>query len=383
MTPHVHEGAHRPRTPALDGLRGYAALAVAFYHGILHFDTTLIDRVLYQPIALVPMAELPIKILLIIFNGELSVILFFVLSGLVLRGSLDRMRGEPFWSAAAIFSLRRVTRIYPAVIACMLLFFGASVVCRWAEIRTFPLFTPGQLLENATLYFPGMHGPSWSVQVEICAVPFLLAAELLRRLCGTTGLIVAFFYGFLAIEYPVLVLRLPALWPYLFAFYTGMLLGEPAVAASVRRLHPATGLIALLLFLAGRHVTSRAAISGLIAQVAAGGLLVACVAYRTDALSAVLVRRASLFFGRISYSFYLLNVIGLYVCWAVVGAWVTNPAGHALAWGLLTATGSVLLTMPAASLSERLVERPGIALGRVLTGWMAAKPRQTIALETT
>lgn len=369
-----------PRTPALDGLRGYAAAAVALYHGILHFDTSQIDRVLYQPIALVPWAELPAKLLLIPFNGKSSVILFFILSGLVLRGSLERLGGQAMWQAAAAFTLRRIARIYPAVIVCMLAFFALSWACRWAGARTFPLFAPWQLLDNATLYYAAMHGPSWSVQVEICAVPFLLLAEVLRRGLGATGLLLALIYALVAIEYPVLVLRLPALWPYLFAFYAGMLMGEPAVGKATARLHPASGPIALLLFLVARHITARAAVSGLVAQVAAGALLVACVAYRRDALAAFLTRPVSLFLGRISYSFYLLNVIALYSCWAVVEAWVPAPSAHALAWGVLTGVVSVLLTIPAAALSERWVERPGIALGRMLTGWMRPQRRPVPAL---
>ena len=359
--PLAHPVAHR--RDSLDGLRGYAALAVAFYHGILHYDVSQIDRVLYRPLLLVEPADLPVKLLLIPFNGESAVIAFFILSGFVLRGALDRMADQPFPQASLVFSWRRVTRIYPAVIACMVVFFLLSR----AGITTFPRFTLTQLWQNATLYWPVMHGPSWSVQVEICAVPFLLAAEALRRLWGTLGLLMALFYALVAIEYPVLVARLPALWPYLFMFIIGMLLVERPVADAVRKLHPATWAAALLLFLAGRHVTERAAVSGLIAQGFAGGLLVACAAYRTDALAWFLARPVSLFLGRISYSFYLLNVVALYTCWTAIDAWVATPAHHPLGWGLASAIGSVLLTLPAAALSERFVERPGILAGRALT----------------
>ena len=356
------------RQPALDGLRGWAALAVAFYHGILHFDPSQVERVLYRPVLLVDWAELPAKALLVVFNGESSVLIFFILSGLVLRGALERLAGQPMPAAALAFTLHRLTRIYPAVVACMVLFYALSVACARAGLATFPHFAAWQFWQNVTLYAPIMHGPSWSVQVEICAVPFLLAAEMLRRRWGATGLIAALVYAMVAIEYPMLVLWLPALWPYLFAFFLGMLVGERAVAEAARRLHPATWVIALVLFLGFRHLTERAAISGLIAQVMAGGLLVACVAWHEDALAVFLRRPVSLFLGRISYSFYLLNVIALYACWAVIEAWIAAPARHAVLWGLLSAAVSVLLTIPAAVLSERFVEQPGIALGRVLTG---------------
>jgi peptidoglycan/LPS O-acetylase OafA/YrhL len=47
---------------------------------------------------------------------------------------------------------------------------------------------------------------------------------------------------------------------------------------------------------------------------------------------------------------------------------------------VLTGGVSVLLTIPAAALSERWVERPGIALGRALTGWMRPQRRPVPAL---
>jgi peptidoglycan/LPS O-acetylase OafA/YrhL len=372
-------GASRPeasrisngRRESLDGLRGYAALSVGFYHGILHFDTSLIERVLYRPILLVDWADLPVKLLFIPFNGEAAVIAFFILSGFVLRGALDRMSARPFHRVVIGFSWRRIARIYPAVIACMSIFFLISVACaprgNWAGIPTFPHFLPIQWLRNVTLYAPVMHGPSWSVQVEICAVPFLLAAEGLRRSWGPLGLVVALFYALVAIEYPVLVGHLPALSPYLFMFFIGMLLGERPVAEAVGKLHPATWVIAVLMFLVGRHITERAAVSGLIAQGFAGGLLVACVAYRNDALAAFLARPTALFLGRISYSFYLLNVVALYTVWAAIEAWIPFPSHHPVAWGLTSAVAAALLTVPAAYLSERFIEQPGIALGRTLT----------------
>ena len=369
--PDQHVGVEAARIPnvrreALDGLRGYAALAVAFCHDILHFDTSLIERVLYRPIVLVDRAGLHAKILLIPFNGESAVIAFFILSGFVLRGALDRMAAQPFHKAALAFSWRRIVRIYPAVITCMMLFFLMSWASAKAGITTFPQFAPIQLLQNATLYAPVMHGPSWSVQVEICAVPFLLAAEGLRRLWGILGLLVALFYGLVAIEYPVLVGNLPALWPYLFMFFIGMLVAQRSVAEVTGRLHPATWVVALLLFLAGRHITARAAISGLIAQRFAGGVLIACVAYRDDMLAAFLRRPVSLFLGRISYSFYLLNVVALYTVWAVIEVGVPRPSHHPVFWGLVSAITSVLLTLPAAFLSERFVERPCVTAGRSL-----------------
>lgn len=354
------------RYNSLDGLRGYAALAVTFYHGILHFDHSLIERVLYRPIALVPVADLSAKALLIIFNGESAVIAFFILSGFVLRHVLDRLSLKPLVEMTTVFTWRRLVRIYPTVVVCMVTFYALSVFCAWLNLITFPHFALNQFVLNVTLYSTAMHGPSWSVQVEVCAIPFLLIAAILRQKLGALGLLFCVFYALIAIEYPVLVFYLPALWPYLFMFFVGMLLTEKPVADAVRKLHPSASPIALAVFLVGRHVTERAAISGLIAQALAGGLLVACIAYRQDTVSNFLSRATSLVLGRISYSFYLLNVIALYVCWAIIEARVPTCREHPVIWGLISAIGSVFLTIPAAIVSQRWVELPTISYGRRL-----------------
>lgn len=354
------------RRQPLDGLRAAAAIGVAFYHGILHFDTTLIERVLYQPILSVEGGELGTKLLLIVFNGESSIVVFFVLSGFVLQGALTRMSSRTTAATAAIFTFQRIVRIYPAVVVCLALLLALSLAAQQVGFSRFPAFSWAQAVENAVLYAPTIHGPSWSVQVEVCCIPFLLAAEFLRRRYGLLGLFCMLVYALIAIEYPVLVFRLPALWPYLFMFILGMLAASPATATMVRGLHPAAVWVAIPLFLAARHATSRAAISGLIAQGLAAALLVGCIAYRDDAVTRTLSARAMVFLGRISYSFYLLNVIALYMMWAMIETCVDEPGRHAVLWGLLSATASVALTLPAAAVSERLVERPCIWLGRMI-----------------
>lgn len=40
----------RVKRTSLDGLRGWAVVAIALYHAILHNDLSLIERVLKQPI---------------------------------------------------------------------------------------------------------------------------------------------------------------------------------------------------------------------------------------------------------------------------------------------------------------------------------------------
>jgi peptidoglycan/LPS O-acetylase OafA/YrhL len=77
------------------------------------------------------------------------------------------------------------------------------------------------------------------------------------------------------------------------------------------------------------------------------------------------------FYGRISYSFYLLHALTLTVLWRIpepLGVLVAGMPGPLLA--LLLSAGSVPAVTPLAWLSWRYVELRGIALGsRAMQGW--------------
>ena len=91
------------RNHQLDGLRGYAAVAVAVFHTILGMDETLILRIVYGELSKLPDAySWFAKIILKLFSGETAVFIFFVLSGTVLFQSLMHAR-RPFLSEAVGF----------------------------------------------------------------------------------------------------------------------------------------------------------------------------------------------------------------------------------------------------------------------------------------
>lgn len=148
------------RSHALDGLRGIAACAVIFYHGILAYDATLIDRVLMQPIQASGTArDVLTAIALTASDGQTAVYLFFVLSGAVLRLSLERRADEGALPLSMAFTGARLLRLYPPLIACLMLFYVLGHV----GIARFPVFTPIQLIANATLWDTRMHGPSTTI----------------------------------------------------------------------------------------------------------------------------------------------------------------------------------------------------------------------------
>ncbi len=86
--------------PGIDALRAVAVLSVLVYHLRPHW--------------------LP--------GGFVGVDIFFVISGYVVTASLARDRSESFWTYLRQFYLRRVARIYPALLACLLASFALAVL---------------------------------------------------------------------------------------------------------------------------------------------------------------------------------------------------------------------------------------------------------------
>jgi peptidoglycan/LPS O-acetylase OafA/YrhL len=158
---------------ALTGLRGFAALWVAAYHGF-H--------------ALLPALKLPGTADNFLFSGWLAVDLFFVLSGFVI--SHAHLRDfETFSRPAAMRFLQlRLARVYPAHLVAALLWLPLVAVAMRAGYEL-PAYTPRTFLHAISLTngwgLPGADGwnlPSWSVGSEWFAyLTFPVLAVLLLR----------------------------------------------------------------------------------------------------------------------------------------------------------------------------------------------------------
>ena len=350
---------------ALDGIRGIAALAVTLSHSAyVLFDSTHAHGIKLSMLATV------------MYAGHPSVIVFFALSGFVLYLAFAK---QPVLHGT--FLVRRVMRIYPALLAALAL---AAVLCTlvkpgpqaglgpWTTYSWHSVDAHG-VLRHVLLFGvvnddTSLDSVIWSLAIE---VRFSIVFPLLALLCRRSRLaliavsVAAYIAGqaiftYLGWHAPFLLGRTPlgtvaiTLF-YLPAFGFGIAAADLFLArrrrgAGLPRAVPA---IAALAGLAVAHVVEQdfvwaVALTGLIFVVSHRGLL-----------GGIARLPASLFFGRISYSLYLVHFPVL-----VAMVHLLNPYG-----GLIVATiVAPVVSVALAAASYRLIELPGVAAGRRLAG---------------
>ncbi|OQW54088.1 MAG: hypothetical protein A4S14_01200 [Proteobacteria bacterium SG_bin9] len=345
--------AQAGRNDQLDGLRGYAALAVVFWHAMLSADPAN-DKIRATPLSqLSNWPDIGAKLALSILNGQTAVILFFVLSGAVLINSLQREQGSAF-DISWRFVVRRFFRIYPALFLAIGL--TASALAFWRHVGAREIF------ENLVLYDWAIVGPSWSLHVEFIAVLFILPVFFAYRRFGEIGMLAMIVVIIVAINTPLFKTSLSTAKPYVFAFAAGMLIPTPTGAFFGSRLPVWIWPVALLVAMFTRNVAPIGLRASLITEAVAAGIFVLLLYYRrAGSIGRFLERPSSNFLGRISFSLYLLNVPFL------IPLDLYAPVAYPILTGLAYAALICVVVMPLSYLALMYVEKPGIVLGRALT----------------
>jgi len=354
--------AKSERLYALDGLRGAAAVVVLFFHAILH---TAMPPTLGPLLAVSPLGPL--------VNGPGAVHVFFVLSWYVLALTLDG-DDRPGWLPR--YYVRRLFRIQPPYMAAVLLAWAVSRLvvppnlhdphAPWVRL-------PAAVLPIA-LAFPsmsfGLLPVGWSLFVEMAmSLLFPLLFVLGRRL-----------HPVIPIALSVLFLReLDRRWTFLrfmidFAIGLALRLDAARIAAFVGRLPgvaPALlGVLGLTLlqmpYFAGLLETGYAGLEyghtpAAVAQFALGAGLLLVAALHAPRLQGALSSRLGRFFGRTSYSFYLIH-------YTILMSFVMHAKDYLLPWPTAVAVTvlTFALTVALGVLGWRFVEAPAIRAGRAV-----------------
>lgn len=362
----------------LESLRGLAALAVASGHCFL--------------INMPPGPQQTIiKLLLIGINGRAAVSVFFVLSGYVLGLGLRRSR-RSFAAEYRAFTIRRVLRIAPALAACTLL---AWAYVSWIyqpptdptpdiqRCDTYAKHYLGWDWKLIALNFLGfnqdLNPVTWTLRVEVVWALLLPSLHWLSlRLAGGFRLL-----GILLLIVMCYLSPWRSIFEFGFMFYLGYLL--PDYADKARTLFarstwvPWLGLgITLVLLLPSRYLHGAWLKTGVLLEgLGSAGLILTIVYGGAPGIGRILDHAAARFYGRISYSFYLLHAPLLFACvqflFPVIprNVWVGQP--------LLLGTALSLISIGVASAVAWVfyvyVEKPFIFISRLLcAAWVDRRP---------
>ncbi len=371
------------RLDGLDGLRGFAALVVVPYHTITGMRPDTIPFLVGTPLFRMEASDPWItKLWLTIFNGESAVLLFFILSGFVLTRSLvDDFRHYPVVTATMAFVVRRLLRIFPSLLACLIAIYALSNAAHALIPAADISFSGAQLLANAALIDFPLNGATWTLQVEMLAIPVMVVAGLLTGRWGVAGAVAALIAAFVVMRSGQL--NFGFLFLVIFQFY--FVAGALAWALSARQSENTRSFVPWWAILAAFMFVNQLAISPTLAFYLRAGLAGWLVAVLATSPSRVLQHRASVFLGKISYSFYLWNVLFMNLLFSFRDDFPPWMAQHQALSGLLLAIPIVIATIPLANFVYKHVERPGMALGkkwsdRILAQSIASRANEDVEM---
>lgn len=365
-------GGDRGHVPALDGLRGIAAVIVVIRHCLNAMAMPAASRtgLFGTPLVLV-------------LDAQGAVQLFFVLSGWVLAASLARSGERAPWPQ---FYVRRVLRIHPPYVAAVLFAWALSGFWRlpdgaavspwlaWAVVH------PPAADVAASLAFPGRAAGllrvGWTLRIEMIfsfALPLLaLAAKPGRGVpllaAAALGLTVRGSVVKYGIDFALGIVA--------FQQRAALTAAVARLPAAARALVPIVG---VLLWVAPPALGHQREGPLEIASMGAGSVLLLISAAALPRVSGALSRRPFLFLGRVSYSVYLLHHSLLTIAAPLVllstvavsqgVTWRAATPASGLALVALVVTGSILLSVP----FHHFVERPAMAAGHRLSNRLAAR----------
>ncbi len=359
----------RPFFTRVESVRGLAALAVAGYHlsGYAVHGVPLLPHTVWEGVGAFQNALGRFGYWLL--PGHAALMIFFVISGFVLRISL-RYGPQNFSRAVLRFLVARTFRIYPIVAFGAFVYAlagGWQVMARLNEPAQ-RLSTP-TFIANILLLDVSLNSPLWALQVEILMIPAILALYFLERLWGARSLaVIALVTTFLSFAGSWV------LWPPLsinfFVFVLGMLVPtfgrELASGLSQRAVNGLALLTLLILFSTGQIVGFYSRF-GTVIEAYAAFVFVSIIAYRLDLRgAAVLDTKPLRRLGLSSGSYYVLH--SAIFAWAVTIAALVVPLAMSLKApvlaGFLIMTVCLAAAVPLALLSYHIIEAPGIACGR-------------------
>lgn len=351
--------ARRVFYPRLESLRGVAALSVVLFH-VLESQATyglgLISTLGWWQ-------GFPILLGQTIFNGGAAVWLFFVLSGFVMGANIDTTSPLSFLIYGR-FLLRRFFRLVPVIAAAI------AIVVIVQSTFAGEKFSPQRVADFFLLNDLSVDPPLWSLKVEIVAsifYPIVLFGIARSGLIGKAAWLMAGLFYDSVVAWPIFMRQ------YAIAFVLGLFvptLGKQLIVGlggrrSTLLLPIVFGCFAGSIFLWTHKVVSIKLVN---VDLAFGAFFIVSWVLFADShgVGLLLDTRAARYFGRISYSLYVLHQPIL----SLVVEHISLPLlpKPVILNELLTLVVALPISLLAAHVSYELIEKPTLALGRYLTG---------------
>jgi len=237
------------------------------------------------------------------------------------------------------------------------------------------------ILGNSFLLNHKIIGPTWSLQVEMAAVPFIFAGGWALCRYGYIGPIIFVIASLVVHELPGLVGKYMPLSQFLFYLALGAVVPTEVGEASSRVAQRLGGPALILGFIFIRMFLPFGPI-GMLLQAAFGYLFLCLLVYVKPAkITAFLNHPVSQFLGRVSFGFYLWNYFFLRILWGSQILY-NRPivVGYAVEVGLLVGLLLAIPSLIAAAISERYVELPFIALGRAISDRIFNRPARVASV---
>lgn len=308
----------------------------------------------------------------LLLPGHASLMMFFVISGFVLRHALEHGPQQPR-AAAGKFFAARAFRVFPIIV------FGVLVTTMFTLLGALPAasvaITTPRVLANLLLFDTALKPELWAIQVEVLLYPAIVALYFAERRSGARVIV--------AVALAATLLSFSsrwAVWPPLsrnaFAVFLGMALptyGARVMQCLSRRWAGAALSAAVFLFFCSGMLWNPFSPVGAVIETYAAAVLVSVAAYRDD-LSPLrwLDLSALRLAGRSSGSFYVLHMSALpALVW--LAALVIPPSWSAASpaiVGLVVVWAALLAMVAIAAAGYYAIEAPGVALGRRVAAWL-------------